>query len=254
MTILLVRHAESMGNADHQNYLKFANHDLALTEKGVEQAQALGVFLKDWYAHNPPKNMVRLWSSPYRRVVQTMQNMRETMGERAWNKCGRGRDVQFDERLREREWGYFSYDDHASEDDTHTHAFLFAQYRKTFAAPMGRYFARPVGGESLADVADRMRSFHHDLFFDIQNGVTDHLIMMHAAAMMSFVYAITKTHPHFMTDEAFPENTGVRLLDINPDTGRFADYGMIYNPDSNVYLLQRPSAPISHDMNTVFTL
>lgn len=254
MSILLVRHAESLGNADHQNYLRFANHDLALTERGKEQARALGVFLRDWYTHNPPQNNIRLWCSPYRRVVQTMQHMRETIGTRTWNKCGRGRDVQFDERLREREWGYFSYEDHNSEDETHSHAHLFAQYRKTYQAPLGRYFARPVGGESLADVADRMRSLHHDLFFDIQNGVTDHVMMMHAASMLSFVYALTKTHPHFMTDEVFAENTGVRLLDIDPATGRFADYGMIYNPESNVYRLQRPDAPVPRDMDAIFTL
>lgn len=97
-----------------------------------------------------------------------------------------------------------------------------------------------------------MRSLHHDMFHDIENGVTDHLVVMHAASMMAFVYALTKTHPHFMTDEVFPENTGVRVLDIDPATGRYADYGMVYNPESNVYLLNRPETPVQRDMSAIF--
>lgn len=256
MAILLVRHAESLGNADSENYLKYANHELGLTDKGHAQAGALGLFLKEWYHANPPHKNVRLWCSPYRRTFQTLQGMRETMGEWAWNKCGRGRDIHFDERLRERDWGYYRYNDYHRENNEKIREIpeeLREQYMIAYKAPMGRYFARPVGGESLADVADRMRSFHQDLFFDIQNGVTDHVIVMHAAAMMAFVYAFTKTHPYFMTDEKFPENTGVRLLDIDPATQRYADYGMIYNPESNVFLSQRPPHPVPRDMNVVLS-
>jgi len=249
MTILLVRHAESAANFDHDIYDSTPDHLVPLTEKGQVQARNAGKFLKDWYANNPPKDKVRLWCSPYKRTTQTLMGMKETMGEWAWDKCGRGKDIHFDDRLREREWGPFSFH-HYMEDtefqklhpDAHKHHNLVRN------SEMGRYYARPMGGESVADITDRLRSFFQDLHFDIKNGKKDHLIVMHGMAMMAFIYAFTKIHPRFLDDEELPDNTGIRLLDIDPVHERYMDYGMIYNPDHGIYLTEKPAQPIERDI------
>lgn len=49
MKILLVRHGESLANVDLNVYKTSADHDIALTERGVEQAEYAGEFLKAYF-------------------------------------------------------------------------------------------------------------------------------------------------------------------------------------------------------------
>ena len=46
MRILLVRHGESEGNVDEQAYITIGDSRIGLTEKGWEQAEGTGIFLK----------------------------------------------------------------------------------------------------------------------------------------------------------------------------------------------------------------
>lgn len=253
MTILLVRHAESAANSDSKIYDTTADHLIHLTEKGQQQATALGEFLKNWYAHNPPQKDVRAWCSPYKRTMLTLAGLKKSMGEDwPWNKNKSGLDVQYDDRLREREWGPHSH--HHYKEGTafqKENEFLHTYYNRILQTEMGRYFVRPHAGESIADVAQRLHSFFHDLYFDINNGHKDHMIVMHAMSTLAFVYAFTKIHPIFFDEELLMGNTGVRLLDIDPTTGLYADYGVIYDPEANVYLLNKPERPVYRDMNRI---
>jgi broad specificity phosphatase PhoE len=255
MTILLVRHAESAGNFDERVYETTSDQAIHLTDKGHEQAAALGHFLKEWYAANPPKADIRLWCSPYKRTMLTLRDMRKTLGEWVWNKCGRGNDIHFDERLREREWGMYQASAYQPGKEIETeHPRLYAYYRKIRDAELGRLLARPYGGESIADVIDRMRSLFHDVHFDIQHGVTDHMFIMHGVAIKAFVTGFTKTHPAFLDAEPLLGNTGVQLLDIDPVTKRYADYGAIYDPSRKIRVLEKPTDPIKRDLSTILDL
>src|SRR5260221_559508 len=49
MRILLVRHGESQSNVDYNIYKNTADHDIALTDRGLEQAEYAGEFLKAFY-------------------------------------------------------------------------------------------------------------------------------------------------------------------------------------------------------------
>lgn len=252
MTILLVRHAESAGNANETLYGAVADQAMILTPRGHEQARALGMFLKEWYRNNSPEHKVRLWCSPYQRALLTVMEMKDSMGEWAWDKCGRGHDIHFDDRLREKDWGYYRVTDYNRGGKLEREQpDLYKHYRMVRDAPMGRYFSRPVGGESIADVADRMRSFFHDLHFDIERGIKDHLIMAHGASVLAFVYAFTKTHPIFMDQEKLPNNTSVRLIDIDPVSGRYMDYGTIFDAAKNIYLTEKPAQPVLRDLERI---
>ena len=253
MTILLVRHAESAGNMDDTVYDNVADQAIHLTEKGHQQAKDLGIFLKDWYAKNPPQKNIRLWCSPYKRTLLTLKEMKDSLidhgGEWVWDKCSRGRDIHFDDRLRERHWGLYrpaEYQQGGTVEKENPR--LYRMYTNSRYAEMGRYFSRPFGGESMEDVANRLRSFFHDVYFDIGRGVKDHLVVTHGAAMISFAYAFTKQHPSFMQDETLIGNTGVRLLDMDPVTKRYQDYGVIYDPSRNIYVLDKPEKPITHTL------
>lgn len=257
MTLLLVRHAESAANVDEALYEQVGDQTIQLTEKGHQQAKDLGIFLKDWYRNNPPKNNIRLWASPYKRTWLTLREMKDSLidhgGQWVWDKCGRGKDIHFDDRLRERNWGIYRPTDYFKNALVqHENPRFYNAYKNTRHSPMGRYLARPLGGESLEDVATRMRSFFHDLYFDISHGVTDHLIVTHGAAMLAFIYAFTKTHPAFMEEEEIVGNTGIRLLDIDPVTNRYADYGIIYDPSKNIYITEKPAQPIIRDVSKLY--
>ena len=253
MTILLVRHAESEGNVCESIFDTKPDHAIHLSEKGEKQARDLGIFLKEFYEHNPPKNKIRLWCSPYRRTMLTMKGMKETMGEWAWDKCSRGKDIQFDDRLRERSHGIYPWGEYKEGTKLHKEKpELHKHFRLTRDTEMGRYFAQPYGGESTADVVNRMQTLFNDIHFDIQRGVTDHLIVTHATAMQAFVFGFTKIHPQFLDDDMMADNTGVRLLDIDPQPNRYADYGLIYNPETNIYLLDKPGKPKEYDVNLLW--
>lgn len=248
MTILLVRHAESAANFDHAVYDTTADHLIHLTDRGHEQATELGRFLKEWYANNPPQQDVRLWCSPYKRTMLTMEGLRREMADWPWNRDSRGQDVQYDERLREREWGpYSAYQYQEGSALQKENEFLHKYFNRIRNSEMGRYFVRPSGGESIADVALRLRSFFNDLYFDMNHGHKDHMIVMHGMAILAFVYAFTKIHPRFFDKEPIMGNTGVHLLDIDPATGRYADYGVIYDPSRNIYHLNKPEAPVRRE-------
>lgn len=147
----LARHGESEANiaADHAESLraevidvKHRDADVPLSRIGSEQARALG----EWLGRNPSPDTV--WSSPYVRARDTTRIALAT--------AGRDGPVTLDERLRDRELGVL---------DTLTSRGVAARYpaeadRRRW---VGKYFYRPPGGESWADVALRLRSVLADL-------------------------------------------------------------------------------------------
>lgn len=143
--LVLVRHGESTGNvAWAQAYaagsetidIAVRDPDVPLSELGREQATDLGRALAD----NPPD---AVWSSPYRRARET--------AEIGLANAGLDRTVRLDERLRDRELGIL---------DRLTGSGIRARYpvEAERRARWGKFYHRPPGGESWADVALRLRS------------------------------------------------------------------------------------------------
>ena len=152
--LVLVRHGESMGNAAAAAAHAAAadvievgqrDADVPLSPVGVEQAQALGLGFKTLFADLRP---TVVWSSPYVRAQQTTQIALESAGQTL--------PIAIDERLRDRELGIL---------DLLTTQGVAARYpieadRRRW---LGKFYHRPPGGESWADVALRIRSFLHEL-------------------------------------------------------------------------------------------
>lgn len=147
--LMLVRHGESMGNlAAAQAHRDGAevievdrrDADVELSPLGREQAIALGSWLADLPADEKP---TAVWSSTYRRAVDTAAI--------ALAQAGIDLPVRLDERLRDRELGIL---------DRLTNAGVLARYPEEAArrAWLGKFYHRPPGGESWADMALRVRS------------------------------------------------------------------------------------------------
>ena len=148
----LVRHGQSQGNvardAAHEAGLAVIDLDLRdvdvpLSELGHAQAEATG----RWFAALPENEKPEvLLASPYIRAKQTAEAICKAGGL-----AGGAKPTILDERLREREFGVF---------DGLTTVGIKQHYPDEAAhrAKIGKFYHRPPGGESWADVILRLRS------------------------------------------------------------------------------------------------
>ncbi|SFR92402.1 Broad specificity phosphatase PhoE [Microbacterium sp. cf046] len=147
----LARHGESVANiaatrAEREGRdliaIDIRDADVPLSPVGEEQALALGRWVAD---HRPVLDM--FWVSPYVRARQTLST---ALGE-----TGPPALVVVDERLRDRELGILDLL------TTHGVAHLHPEEAERRRL-LGKFYHRPPGGESWADVALRLRSFLQD--------------------------------------------------------------------------------------------
>jgi broad specificity phosphatase PhoE len=173
--LVLVRHAESKGNVlsvDDRASYEVATHDYGLTERGREQAELTGEYLRkrfdgfDFY-----------YTSYYRRAKETMTLLYPDA------------KVREDPRLAEAQRGIY----HAMTRSEITERFPHELIRKDRE---GLYHYRPLGGENWPDVELRIHSFLGTLARDGagQSG----LIVVHGHWLLLFQRLIH----HFSIDEA----------------------------------------------------
>ena len=148
----LVRHGQSQGNvardaADeaglHEIDITMRDVDVPLSQLGVQQAEAAGRWFAALPAHDRPEIIL---SSPYVRARQTAEIICKQGAL-----SGREAKSIIDERLREREFGIF---------DRLTTLGIRERFPEEAAhrARLGKFYHRPPGGESWADVILRLRS------------------------------------------------------------------------------------------------
>jgi probable phosphoglycerate mutase len=157
----IVRHGQSAGNVARAHAdaaglpvidLATRDMDVPLSALGEQQATAIG----HWFAALPERRRPEVvLSSPYIRARQTAKAICEAGGV-----IESARQPIVDERLREREFGVF---------DRLTTAGIRARFPELaeHRALLGKFYHRPPGGESWADVILRLRgaldtiSLHH---------------------------------------------------------------------------------------------
>lgn len=176
--IVLVRHGESAGNVAATMARQAGAHvigvpardaDVELSEVGRQQALALGRLLSGI----PEDERAHVWSSPYARARQTAELAIRTGGWRT--------GIVVDERLRDRELGIL---------DMLTSAGVEARFPEEAERRrwLGKFYYRPPGGESWADVALRLRS----LLADLDRLMPGQRVIMvcHDALIMLFRYLL----------------------------------------------------------------
>ena len=148
----LVRHGQSQGNVardaadeagSHEIDIDVRDVDVPLSELGERQAEAAG----RWFASLAPDERPEIiLSSPYVRARQTAEIICKSGAL-----TGRPARSIVDERLREREFGIF---------DRLTTLGIRERFPDEAAhrRRLGKFYHRPPGGESWADVILRLRS------------------------------------------------------------------------------------------------
>jgi probable phosphoglycerate mutase len=172
----LVRHGESVGNvaataAEQVGAeviaIDIRDADVPLSSVGEKQAGALGAWLLDRAGE-----IGTVWVSPYERARQTL-GIALAEGDLAPT-------VIVDERLRDRELGIL---------DLLTRVGVSRRYPEEAKRRrhLGKFYHRPPGGESWADVALRLRSFLRDApAGDADAG----LVVAHDAVIMLMLYVL----------------------------------------------------------------
>jgi broad specificity phosphatase PhoE len=173
-----VRHAESQGNvADTEAQragaarlqLSHRDPDMPLSDLGREQARALG---QAWRGRGMPPP-TRVLSSPYERALRT--------AELVVSNAGWAIEVHRDERLRERDLGVLDgFTKFGIEQ-----AFPEEAERRSW---IGKFYYRPPGGESWADVAGRVRAVLTDLLATQASGPV--VLVSHQAVIMLARYVL----------------------------------------------------------------
>ncbi|MFC4373447.1 histidine phosphatase family protein [Nocardia halotolerans] len=177
-----VRHVQSAANlwysdpATEQLPMRGTDAAVDLTAHGRAQAQLLGGWLAGLAAAQRPVLVV---CSPYLRARLTWALMAEAA-------AGRNRQLPpirtlVDERLRDREMGMFEL-----------HPYKAIRRRAPEEAArrerVGNWVYRPPGGESLADVALRVRGFLDEL--DVVAAGEQVLVVAHDAVVVSLRYVL----------------------------------------------------------------
>ncbi len=184
-SLLLARHGESAGNvaSDAAEAAGLAMIDIAardmdvpLSPLGERQASALG----HWIGALPQRRRPTVvYSSPYVRACSTATLALEAAG------LVPDRDVTFvvDERLREREFGIL---------DRLTRVGIAERHpdQAEFRARLGKFYHRPPGGESWADVILRLRSFIDTISRECSGERI--LIVSHQVVVLMFRYILER--------------------------------------------------------------
>lgn len=171
----LVRHGESIGNvaatrAEIEGLevipLDARDADVPLSDTGREQAAALG----EWLAGRRG-TIDTYWASPYLRARETLALALAASGETT---------VLVDERLRDRELGVL---------DLLTRTGVARRHPDEMARRkhLGKFYHRPPGGESWADVALRLRSFLREV---LEGPGESTMMVAHDAVVMLLLYVL----------------------------------------------------------------
>ncbi len=183
----LVRHGQSTGNVARERAeaggaevidIAERDADVPLSEEGVGQANAVG----RWLASRPEdQRPTAAIASPYLRAVDTARIAVGALG---------GVPLRVDERLRDRELGVL---------DLLTTAGVLARFpgEAERRRRLGKFYHRPPGGESWADVALRLRGVLGDM--DVEHDGGRVILFTHEALIFLARYVIEElTEPEVM--------------------------------------------------------
>ena len=195
--IILIRHGESQGNVDKTIYSKIPDYAIYLTDKGKDQAREAGKKIKE-IIHSESYGC---YYSPYFRARQTMEESFFFINDGYFT----NRNLSFKKeevRIREQEYsGKLRTGRHDDDKDRDEY---------------GKFFYRQTGGESAADVYDRVSDFigalHRD--FEKSDYPTNCLIFAHGMTNRVFLMKFL----HFTVEEfetwKNPKNGEIYILEL----------------------------------------
>jgi broad specificity phosphatase PhoE len=238
-TLWLVRHGESAGNvardaADaaglHRIALDGRDVDVPLSPLGERQADALG----RWFAagHEDGRPEVIL-ASPYVRAMETACRFRTAGGAPA------DRPVCPDERLREKEFGIL---------DGLTVSGIHAHQPEQYALRqrLGKFYHRPPGGESWADVIFRLRSMMDTV--SLHHGGQRVMIVAHQVVVLCLRYILeTMTEAEILAVDKAADVANCSITEYRFDRSKGQHGGLRLVRYNETAPMERSGAPVTDE-------
>lgn len=205
--IVLIRHGQSEGNVDKSIYRRKPDYALSLTEEGKKQARTTGNILRGLLGPSVPQ----FYISPFWRTRETFQEIRKAWWPDSETKYDIFTNFYEDPRLREQEWhGQLPVDgyDTNAEDD-----------RDAF----GHFYYRFNGGESCADVFDRVSDFMNTLHrdFEKEHFPENCVIVTHGMTLRVFLMRWFHLSVEEFEKMANPKNCECVFLSLNKETNKY---------------------------------
>ncbi len=184
LQLVLVRHAESVRNEVKKDASFFADEtarnkvrgmadeEVPLTETGKAQARITGHVLKQSFGM-----FDYVYHSGYKRTIETVDEILKNYTEAERERM----HIRMSAFIRERDSGY-AYD--MTEEEAQKQFPWMQEYWKTF----GGFFAVPPGGESYAQVTQRIYLFLDTVFRDRKGQKV--LVVSHAGAIRAFRFLL----------------------------------------------------------------
>ena len=208
----LVRHGQSQGNvardaADeagaHEIDIDMRDVDVPLSALGEKQGEAAGRWFSALPANERPEIIL---ASPYVRARQTA----EIISRQGALAGGPARTI-IDERLREREFGIF---------DRLTTVGIRERFPEEAAhrRRLGKFYHRPPGGESWADVILRLRSMLNTINLHYCDRRV--LVVCHQVVVLCFRYILEELDEETILSidkQAEILNCGIAAYEFEPD-------------------------------------
>lgn len=196
--IILVRHGESLGNAEPNYYETTPDYALDLTEEGCQQARQAGELTQEVIGNES----VRAYVSPWYRTRQTLACISEVLGNQVV------RSIE-DPRIREQEWG---------------HLRLLTELRqiRKERIEFSPFYYRLPDGESGADVYDRISTFLETLHRDFEKPdfPENALIVTHGMTLRIFLMRWFHWSVEYFERVRNPKNAEVIIMELGND-GRY---------------------------------
>lgn len=229
--IILVRHGESIGNADEGAYCSIPDWKIPLTTVGVKQSQHLGQRIKEIVGESP----LFMYCSPYIRAKQTLKGIVEAL------KSNYIVGAREEPRITEQQFGNFQNGE-------------TMQQWKSDRSDFGRFYYRFPEGEAGLDVYSRATSFISTLFRDwsrndpdIQKDMTV-IIVTHGLTLRLFLMRWYQYTVKEFEESLNPPNASFVLMERVPDLSDNALSHFRLDPES-LAMLNLRQRPISHDEN-----
>jgi broad specificity phosphatase PhoE len=199
--IFLVRHGQSRGNVDRTVYRHTPDYAVQLTDEGYHQANAVGSVISKLI----PNTTVQFYVSPFWRTRQTFIQIQKHF---------KGFNYYEDPRLREQEWGQ-------NMDSPEGYRENVEKYRDGY----GHFYYRfRHGGESCADVFDRMSDFLDTMYrdFDKKHYPDNTVIVTHGMTMRVFLMRFFHCNVEEFESWANPKNCEFFHMKLCHASGKYS--------------------------------
>jgi broad specificity phosphatase PhoE len=200
--IFLIRHGESVGNANKEIYKTVPDYAVRLTDRGINQATVVGKKLSEMLS-----DPCAVYYSPFLRTIETTNHI---LGELKKSSLVDKEFVREDARLREQEWH--------SVLPLSEHKIQYEKDRISF----GVFHYRFPNGESPADVYDRAGSFVENMYRDFEDPYFPQnvLVVTHGMTMRILLMKLFNKTVEEVDSWVNPPNCTVWGIDYDEQTER----------------------------------